>query len=605
MVFTAGAQQGPDTLWTHSYGFWEYETWCNCIRPTNDGGFIFTGVRQDYVNWLTEIVLVRIDQDGNTLWTRSFNGSYPYSEGYWVEQTADNGYILMAYSHEGAMPGDDQLLLIKTDAAGNNIWQNQYNIGNEMDWPSSACLTIDGGYLISGTSNVGNMTSEEKIFIIKADANGILQWTRYYYEELYYAYSGNVKPTPDGNYILTGFCKQTQMGDYDVCLIKVNNSGNIIWNVIYTIPYNQYGIYVDVCDDGGFVMAGFTNNHSYGEHDFYLLRTDSAGAISWEANFGGLDEDYAAECAETMDGGIIVTGLTYSYGAGEEDIYILKTNSLGQLLWQQTYGGVYGDRGSSVVQLGEEGYIAGGRSGLDAYIIRLEYEAPVEVTVNLTPAAPSIQIPAGGGSFDYNIAVENVSAAAQNFDVWSEIMLPNYGSVAIITVTGLNLAAGMSAERDRTQFVPAAAPMGNYTYYAYVGEYPWVVDYIDSFEFSKSSGELGAPLTPEGWISTGEPFDGKSAETQVYMPEELILEAPYPNPFNLTASLRFILPEAGYISLQLYDVQGREVLNLAEGWREAGAYEVTVNGDNLCSGIYWARLAQGNRSAAQKLIYLK
>jgi len=229
---------------------------------------------------------------------------------------------------------------------------------------------------------------------------------------------------------------------------------------------------------------------------------------------------------------------------------------------------------------------------------------PIEVT--MTPYNPPIIIPESGGTFNFNIAVENLTAVPQTFDLWTEIILPGIGSVEILTLTGLNLPGNATVDRDRTQQVPGFAPAGTYTYYAYVGTYPWVVEDYDSFTFVKEgsdqSGSLGSTLD---WPSTGEGFGQWLTELEVEIPPDFALSSAYPNPFNPITTLAFALPEAMKVNLAVYDITGRLIATLVNGWRDAGTHEVTFDGSKLASGMYVYRLKAGEFISSGKMLLLK
>ena len=230
------------------------------------------------------------------------------------------------------------------------------------------------------------------------------------------------------------------------------------------------------------------------------------------------------------------------------------------------------------------------------------------LTVTLTPYNPPIQIPANGGSFRFNIAVSNTGTNPETFDIWTMATLPNgneYGP--IINIPGFTAPANWSGNRDRTQAVPGSAPAGMYTYDAYVGVYPDDVWDEDHFEFEKLAVSDGGSIVSD-WNNWGEHFlvDNRIADIcNDIHPSEFILHPSIPNPFNPETRISFSLPEASEVSLVVYDVQGREVATLINGWRPAGMHEVTFNASDLTSGVYFARLTAGDFTQTQKLLLIK
>jgi len=224
------------------------------------------------------------------------------------------------------------------------------------------------------------------------------------------------------------------------------------------------------------------------------------------------------------------------------------------------------------------------------------------VTVTLTPYGMPIQIPVGGGSFDFNIEIANTGMNQETFDIWTMATLPNssqYGP--IINVPDFTAPASWSSNRDRIQLVPGGAPSGTYTYDAYVGVYPDDIWNEGHFEFEKLAGEGNAQFF--NWESYGEEFDENTST--LVMPDKVMLLKAYPNPFNPTTIISYQLPIAGYMTLRVFDVQGREVATLVNGYRSAGSHEVTFGGSNLASGIYIYHLEAGDFNTTGKMVLMK
>ena len=230
------------------------------------------------------------------------------------------------------------------------------------------------------------------------------------------------------------------------------------------------------------------------------------------------------------------------------------------------------------------------------------------VFVFLNPSNPPIQIPANGGAFDFNIAVTNNDSIVLTFDIWTIAVLPDgreYGP--IIYVENYLLGAGTSVNRDRTQNVPANAMPGNYTYRAYIGEYPNVIWDEDQFDFEKLPTSDNR-IVLNDWKCEGEDFHSDLETAKIVNSEFLILNC-YPNPFNPKTTLKFDLPEAGFVSLKVFDITGRSVgvqnFEPLHKWLPAGLHQISFNAENLSSGIYFARLDAGEFQQTQKLLLLK
>ncbi|MBC8400002.1 MAG: T9SS type A sorting domain-containing protein [Candidatus Marinimicrobia bacterium] len=175
----------------------------------------------------------------------------------------------------------------------------------------------------------------------------------------------------------------------------------------------------------------------------------------------------------------------------------------------------------------------------------------------------------------------------------------------MINAQDITLTANASLNHDRTQVVPAGAPAGTYTYAAYAGDYQnWVVEDTDSFTFEKEGTDgINTKIDPSEWISYGESFENEIQFVKAL--SEYALLSSYPNPFNPETTLSWSLPQSGEVALIIFDIQGREVARLVDGYQLAGFHQIEFNAECLASGVYFAQLASKNGHMTQKLLLLK
>jgi len=146
----------------------------------------------------------------------------------------------------------------------------------------------------------------------------------------------------------------------DVYVIKTDSLGNTMWDTTYGGSSYDAGSCVQQTTDGGYIIVGGTASFGVGEDDVYVIKTDSLGNTMWDTTYGGSSEDWGFSTHETFDGGYIIAGWTNSFGAGLYDVYLIKTDSLGNLIWVTTYGGTLHDWSNSVQQTLDSGYIVAG-----------------------------------------------------------------------------------------------------------------------------------------------------------------------------------------------------------------------------------------------------
>lgn len=238
----------------------------------------------------------------------------------------------------------------------------------------------------------------------------------------------------------------------------------------------------------------------------------------------------------------------------------------------------------------------------DSVIWTVNVEESAGISITLSPQNPPIVIPASGGSFNFDITIENTGDTSIVFDGWTEVILPNGSTFGpIILRTNLNISAGAVISReDLTQFVPLGAPEGIYSYTANTGQYPDEIWASDSFVFEKS-GALGVGGEYDSWRLLG----WEEEITDVEAPYSPLILSAYPNPFNASTVISFEMQEAGFINLVIYDIQGRKVQALVNGQLTPGQHQAVWNAEELASGVYFAKLTAGSTTNLQKLLLIK
>ena len=183
-----------------------------------------------------------------------------------------------------------------------------------------------------------------------------------------------IRQVHDSGLVVVGSTGSFGFGNSDVYLLKVGLNGDLLWSKTFTDTQVESGLDVRQTLDSGLIITGFTNSFGNGGYDVYLLRTDSLGNVLWEKSYGGADWDFGYKVAVLPDGGFLVIGDTYSFGSGNSDVYLIRTDENGDTLWTQTYGGPLEDYGRSVKETSSGGFVlAGGYShstaDMDAWLL--------------------------------------------------------------------------------------------------------------------------------------------------------------------------------------------------------------------------------------------
>jgi hypothetical protein len=261
-----------------------------------------------------------------TSWWRTYGGT-DSDVGFSVQQTSDGGYIIVGYTRSFGLGHD--VYLIKTNASGDTLWTRTYG-GTNTDEGHSVQQTSDGGYIIVGrTGSFG--AGGWDVYLIKTDGSGGTLWTRTYggtnHDE-----GNSVRQTSDSGYVIAGITKSFGVGSYDVYLIKTNASGDTLWTRTFGGADDDDGGSVQQTSDGGYIIAGRTAG-SFGSvsYDVYLIKTNALGETLWTRTYGGPNSDWSYSVQQTSDGGYIIAGATFSYGAGPYDVYLIKTDANGNV----------------------------------------------------------------------------------------------------------------------------------------------------------------------------------------------------------------------------------------------------------------------------------
>jgi Secretion system C-terminal sorting domain len=373
-LFIISIYAQPDTMWVKSFGF-DFEDFGYGVQQTTDGGFIVVGSSQIFSSGPSFIWLIKTNSSGDTLWTKLIETTFS-SIGYSIKQTADGGYIIVGQN--------DVLSLIKTDALGDVTWIQSYGFVSGVD-SGRDVQEILGGYIVTGYTRSFGANTNEDLWLLRMDGNGDTLWTKTYGGEANdRGYS--VKQTSDGGFIITGSLNTDSFDD--LWIVKTDSNGDTTWTRTYNTTFTSTGRSIQQTTDGGYIIAG-SNSFIFSMGKAILLKINSSGDTEWVKEFDGSTDNGANSVQQTTDGGFIFTGFFREFpGAGNEDIWLVKTDSNGDTTWTQRITGFTYDRGTSVQQISDGGYIVSGYGRLPAAFIedillaRFEPEKPTSVDDN-------------------------------------------------------------------------------------------------------------------------------------------------------------------------------------------------------------------------------
>ena len=336
--------------WDRTYQNEDSDEFGYSVIQTSDGGYAIAGdtrARSSDLN--TDCYLIKTDDQGNMEWSQTYGGEFT-DRAYSVVATSDGGFAIAGFTYSSGS-GSPDYLLIKTDAYGNMEWNQTYG-GTQWGIAYSLVVTSDGGYAIAGFTEF-----EEEGFtcwLVKTDAYGNMEWNQTYGEGL----GGHLfllTRTPEGGYALaaTKYLEIDDRGGF--WLVKTDTYGNIEWEQTYAIGISEKIVSgMTMTSDGGFALSGIA-------HDGLLLKIDANGKLEWNQTYSKGDGwEFADWLVSTTDDGYILAGEMVHVGFDEGCLWLVKTDDLGKMEWNQTYGELGGGWSRSMLRTSEGGYVITG-----------------------------------------------------------------------------------------------------------------------------------------------------------------------------------------------------------------------------------------------------
>jgi len=248
--------------------------------------------------------------------------------------------------------------------------------GGGDDFAYSITQSSDGGYVVAGWTESFGAGSED-IYVVKLDSSGNVVWTKTIGGSLTDG-AGSIIQSSDGGYVVAGGTLSFGAGYADFYVVKLDSSGNVLWTKTIGGSNDDEAISIIQSSDGGYVVAGNTRSFGAGGGDMYIVKLDSAGNVLWTKTIGGSGDDVAFSIIQSSDGGYVVAGWTDSFGAGYADFYVVKLDSSGNVQWTKTIGGSNDDEARSIIQSSDGGYVVAGYTesfGVGArgfYVVKLD-----------------------------------------------------------------------------------------------------------------------------------------------------------------------------------------------------------------------------------------
>ncbi len=313
-------------LWSKAIGGRDDDKGSAAIRT--DDGFVVVGTTESFGSDRSSIYTVKLDKKGDGQWQRAyFSNDESYYYGTGIARTSD-GFKVVGWENKLEFFDSEVYgYVVDIDKEGERRRLRRYG-GKDDDMLYAVCKT-DGGYILAGaTESLRDDDYGFDAYVLKVDEKGKVLWQHAYgwgYDESAYA----IAPAKDGGFMITGITKSNRDKRDEVYVLRIDKNGKKVWQNTYGGRYDE-DAYAIVADDDGYVIAGYTETDTHGREDVYLLKIDDHGKVLWQKNYGGRDEDIAYGIVRTDDGYLVV-GETESYGNGRKDAYILKVDKEGNL----------------------------------------------------------------------------------------------------------------------------------------------------------------------------------------------------------------------------------------------------------------------------------
>ena len=568
----------PDLIWVNRYRYDEEgdsdRIEFYSVIAMIDSGFLLAGSKATPATSEDAYVL-RTDLNGDTLWTRRFGGDsieiqMKIDRFYYVMLTDDGGCILAGSTSTFGEDYATYCYAVRLDESGGTVWANVYGRGEFY----STVVTSDGGFAFAGSTDDYVEYGSWDAWLLKTNSEGEEEWMEVYGSRSG-DYFGDLKQTTDGGYILVGGNRS------DMFWVKADSLGQVEWSEFYGDTLSDGGTSVVITPDGGYTIAGWTtgmDDVNGLNDDPWIVRLNSEGEVLWTQTYDwngyGYDE-WFGDIKQTADNGFIAAGRE------SHNYYIVRTDSTGEMLWDLDYYQIDGHYVSgqlqSITRTYDGGYAAAGNFSSYGSLLRF---GPDPIQPNRAP-----------GEFDLSAPEDNYSVdspdSALLFD-WADAADPDSDEVNYV------LYLQHQHPDDSTRFqIDAHHSTSAREEIAVIMHitrlWPRFADTTVAFSWWVEADD-GALMT-----------ESLTRRTLFVPPPEGILDfglrildfglgQPYPNPFNESVTVSFVLPFSSAVRLRVIDQTGREVTQLTDGFRARGRYQLLWNAAGLPAGTYLLRL---------------
>ncbi len=369
-TLNSGNNKKPQDTWTNYIGTQADEIGFDIVE-TNPLGYFIAGSKEDSLG-ANNLFVVRTNPFGSIIYTKEIQNEF-HETPFAVILSSDNTYLLVG-EFKASPSANSDMLIYKLDDSGGIIWSQTYGeLENEIG--QDIIQTSDKGYLITGSWESSSNGGSD-LALLKLDSEGLYEWKKIF-GGVNNEYGHSLVGTSDKGFAICGHKESVGAGNSDVYLVKVDSAGTFLWEKSYGGSGNDVGHEIISTKDLGFLIVGESDSFDGGISKAYIIKTDSLGNLIWQKTFPNGKREAAYSVVEVFDGGYVVCGWAiYNLNFGGSDLFLYKLDSQGNMLWDKSYGGGVNDVGYSIIYTADNGFaVAGytqsfGAGGKDIYFLK-------------------------------------------------------------------------------------------------------------------------------------------------------------------------------------------------------------------------------------------
>ncbi|MFC2135965.1 T9SS type A sorting domain-containing protein [Bacteroidota bacterium] len=451
----------------------------------------------------------------------------------------------------------------------------------ENDGLSSIQETQDGGYICAG-SMLPPGEDFYNFLVAKTDQNGLVEWSNNYGDDES-ENANTVVQDGNGNYVVFGGTNSSGAGGFDYYLMEINPNGEVVWENTYGGTQDEQASSMVKTPDGGYLLVG--NTRSFGDFlstDVYVVKVDDAGSFVWEERYGGNFGESPSKVIRTNDDNYVIVGNTGSYGAGGFDAYFLKIDGTGNLIWETTFGGTEEDEGTDIAELSDGslavvGYtVSFGEGAKDIYLLKLDSSG--NEVWNKTFGGP------------FQDLASNIVVDADNIIFTGTIS-------ETLQVTRPNIIKTDSDGNIVNQYTRQVGELN-------INSGDLIINSDGNLILAGASGSFS--FSSDAYILNTSDFrTATSVEDSESIITDYILYQNYPNPFNPSTTINYQIPQEGFVTIKVYNIIGNEITTLVNENKNAGRHSLEFDARNLASGVYIYTIRSSGYLQSKKMILLK